>query len=72
MRSWTFIQWIVAIIIFAAVVAVMYVVLPLLGLTIPGWIIQIFWICVIAAVAIAAIGFLVSLWKNWGGGPPGP
>jgi hypothetical protein len=72
MKTWTFMQWIIAIIIVAAAIGIMFVVMPLLGFAIPEWAIQIFWILVIAVVAIAAIRFLISLWSNWGGGPPQP
>jgi NADH:ubiquinone oxidoreductase subunit K len=68
-RNWTLMQWIVAIILIAAALGILFVVLPLLGFTVPGWVMQIFWICLVAAVALAALGFLVYLWRSWGSGP---
>ena len=71
MRNWTFMQWLIAIIIAAATVAIVLVALPAMGIIVPAWAINIFWIFMIACVAIIAIGLLVKLWQSWGG-PPGP
>ncbi len=68
MPTWTFTQWIIAIIILLAAVAILYVAVPAMGIAIPPWAIQIFWILVIAFVAIAAIRLLIGMWS----GPPGP
>ena len=59
--SWTVGEFVIAIVIIAAVVAVMYVALRQFGVAIPPWVIQIFWIVVVAVVAILAIRFLLSL-----------
>ena len=69
MRNWSLMQWIVAVIIIAGCIAILYIVLPQLGVSIPGWVISIFWVCLVVVVAIAAIRFLMSL---WGGPGPGP
>lgn len=59
--GWGFAEFIIAIVILAAIVAVMYVALRQFGVGIPPWVIQIFWILVVAVVAILAIRFLMSL-----------
>ncbi len=59
--GYTVAHWIIMIIILAAVIAVMYVVLGRMGVAIPAWVIQIFWILVVAVVGIMAIKFLLSL-----------
>ncbi len=51
----------VAIIIVAAVVAVVFVALRKFNVAIPEWVVQIFWIMVVAVVCILAIRFLLSL-----------
>jgi len=73
MRNWTFMQWVVAIIVIAAAVAILLIALPAMGIALPSWFIQIVWVVVIAFVAIAAIGLLIKMWSSWGGGgPPSP
>lgn len=47
------------IIIVAAVAAIVFVACRAMGVAIPGWVIQVFWVVVIAVVCIAAIKFLV-------------
>lgn len=59
--TWTFVDIMVAIVIVAACIGIMYVALRVFGVTIPPWVIQIFWICVVAVVAILAIRFVASL-----------
>jgi hypothetical protein len=48
------------IIIVAAVAAIVFVALRTMGVAIPGWVVQIFWIVVVAIVCILAIKFLVG------------
>src|SRR3990167_3198169 len=69
MPKWTFMQWVVAVILIAAAVAIVLIALPAMGIPLPSWAVDIFWVVVIAFVAIAAIGLLVKLWKGWGGSP---
>jgi hypothetical protein len=59
--AWGLVDWVICIIIVAAVIAVMYVALNQFGITIPPWAVRIFWILVVAVVAILAIRFLLSL-----------
>lgn len=54
-------HWAIMIIIAAAVIAVICVALGVFKIKIPDWVIQIFWVLVVAVVAIAAIKFLVGL-----------
>ena len=53
-------------VIIAACVGVLYVVLGVFGVTVPPFLVTIFWILVAAFVAIVAINFLIRL----AGGPP--
>ncbi len=69
MKNWTFMQWVVAVIVICAALAILMVVLPAMGIVVPSVFMQILWILVIAFVAIAAIGLLVKLWSGWGSGP---
>ncbi len=59
--TWGFGEILVAVVIIAAIVAVAYVALQHFGIVIPPVIITIFWICVVAALAILAIRFLLTL-----------
>ena len=59
--TWSFVDIVVAIVIVAACIGIMYVALRVFGVTIPPWVIQIFWIVVVAVVAILAIRFVASL-----------
>lgn len=49
------------IIILAAVVAIVFIACKAMGVAIPGWVINVFWVLVIAAVCIWAIKFLMTL-----------
>ncbi len=60
-HSWGIVEIVIAIIVIAAVVGVLYVALQQFGVVIPPFVVKIFWICVCAAVAILAIRFLVTL-----------
>lgn len=51
----------IVIILIAAGIAITFLVLKKLGITIPDWVIQIFWICCVATFGILAIKFLFSL-----------
>lgn len=50
----------ITIVIVAAVAAIVFIACRAMGVGIPGWVIQVFWVLVIAVVCIAAIRFLVS------------
>jgi hypothetical protein len=60
-RAWGFVDFLILIVIIAACVALMYIALRQFGVTIPPWVIQVFWICVVAVVVIFAIRFVASL-----------
>lgn len=66
MKSWSFMQWVITVIVVAASIAILVVVLNVLGFSIPAWAMTIFWILVVAFVAVVAVRFLISLWNNWG------
>ncbi len=59
--GWSVGELAIAIIIVAAVVAVVYVALSQFGVSIPPFIVRIFWILVCAVVCIVAVRFLLSL-----------
>jgi hypothetical protein len=52
---------IIFVIIIAACVGIMYVALNQFGVSIPGWVVQMFWIVIVAFVAIFAIRVLLSM-----------
>ena len=54
------VQFLVAVIVIAAVLAIVYVALKHMGIAIPPVVVTIFWILVVAVFAIWAIKFLVS------------
>ncbi len=57
----TFVNLAILVVIIAAVVALVYVALRAFKITIPEWVITIFWIVVIAVVVIFAIKLLAGL-----------
>ncbi len=59
--GWGIGEFVIAIIIVAAIVAVLFIALRQFGITIPAWVIQVFWVLVAAVVCIVAIRFLLSL-----------
>lgn len=59
--GWTIGEVLIAIVILAACIGIVYVALRQFGIAIPGWVVQIFWIVVVAVVAVVAIKFLLSL-----------
>jgi hypothetical protein len=59
--GWGLGQLAIAIVIFAAVCAIVYVALNKFGIAIPGWFVAIVWIVIAAVVACIAIKFLITL-----------
>ncbi len=59
--GWSITEIIVTVIIIAAVIGVMYIALNQFGIKIPPWAVQIFWIVVVAFVAIFAIRLLMTM-----------
>ncbi len=59
--SYSLVQIIVAIIVIAACLGIMFVALRQFGVTIPPFVVMIFWIVVCAVVAIIAIRFVASM-----------
>lgn len=51
----------IAVVVFAAVCALVFVALRQFGIQIPEWAKNVLWICVVAVVVILAIKFIVSL-----------
>jgi hypothetical protein len=61
LAGWSLVDLAIAVVVLAAVFALVYVALRQFGLSIPGWVQQVFWICVVALVVIVAIKFVASL-----------
>jgi hypothetical protein len=51
----------VDVVIIAAAIAIVLIACRAFGVSIPPWVIQIFWVCVVAVVAVVAIRFVLSL-----------
>ncbi len=62
LAGWSFVQIIIAIIVIAGAVAILFLVFRKLGITIPDFVVQIFWIVVLIVIAVVAIKFIASLW----------
>lgn len=60
--GWSFGRIVIAIIIIAAVIAIMYVALNQLGIVIPAFVITLFWIIFVAVLAIGAVKLILSMW----------
>ncbi len=60
-RSWSLGEILIAVVIVAAAVALVYVALRQFGVSIPQWVVQVFWIVVVAVVVIFAIRFVLTL-----------
>jgi hypothetical protein len=60
-HGWGLAEFLIAIVVIAACVALMYVALRQFGIAIPAWVIQVFWIIIVALVVIFAIRFVASL-----------
>jgi len=58
---WTLENIIIAIIVLAGVCAIALVATRAMGINIPQWVFQIFWIVIVVVVAVLAIRFLFSL-----------
>ena len=62
LRAWGFGDILVAVIVFFAVVAIAYLIITKgFGMTIPAWLVQVFWIVIAAVVGILAIRIVLSL-----------
>jgi hypothetical protein len=59
--TWGLVDIIIAVVIIAAIIGIMYVALRQFGVAIPQWAVTIFWICIVAIVAIFAIRFVAGL-----------
>jgi hypothetical protein len=60
-HTWGFVEWLKAIVIIAACIGIVLVALRVFGVTIPEWAVKIFWIVVVAIVALAAISIVASM-----------
>lgn len=60
-RNWGIGELAIAIVVIAAVCALVMIALRKFGVTIPDWVIQVFWVLIVAFVIILAIRFVMSL-----------
>jgi hypothetical protein len=60
-RAWSLGDLLVAVVVIAACVALVYVALRQFGIVIPQWVVSVFWIVVVAFVVIMAIRLVMSL-----------
>ncbi len=60
-RAWGLVDWLIAFVVVAAVIGIVYIALRQFGIVIPDWFKQILLIVLVAVVAILAIRFVVSL-----------
>jgi hypothetical protein len=51
----------IAVVIVAAVVALVYIALRQFGIQIPDWVVQVFWVLIVAFVIIFAIKLVLSM-----------
>lgn len=51
----------IAVVVIAACIALVYIALQQFGIAIPGWVIQVFWVVVVAFVIIFAIKLVLSM-----------
>jgi hypothetical protein len=59
--GWGLAELLIAVVVVAAAVALVYIALRQFKYEIPAWVIQVFWIVVVAFVVILAIRFVMSL-----------
>jgi hypothetical protein len=61
LAGWSIGQIAIAIVLIAAIVAIVWIALRQFNVAIPAWVIQVFWVLVVAVVCILAIKFLLTL-----------
>lgn len=59
--GWSFVDIAIFVVVVAAVVALVYVALRQFGVSIPGWVQNVFWIVVVAFVVIVAIRLVAGM-----------
>lgn len=55
------VSWIIIAMVIAGIVGIAIIVARAAGISIPPWVIQIFWICLAVVVGVVAIKFLIGL-----------
>jgi hypothetical protein len=61
MHGWGIGEIAILIVVICAVIALVYIALRKFGVTIPDWVVQVFWVVVVAFVVIAAIRLVLSM-----------
>lgn len=60
--GWTIGHVCIAIVVLAGIIALMYIGLNRLGVSIPDWVVQVFWVLIVVVVIVLAIRLLMGLW----------
>ena len=60
-RAWTLEGVLIAVVVIAAAIGIVLIAVRKFGVVIPDWVVAIFWICLVAVVAVFAIRFVFSL-----------
>ena len=60
--TWSIVDIAIAIVVIAAVIALVFVALRQFGVSIPPWVVTVFWIIVAAFVIIFAIKLVAGMW----------
>ncbi len=61
LASWSIADIAIAVIVIAAIVAIVFIALRQYGVSIPPWIVQVFWVLIAAFVCIFAIRLLMTM-----------
>lgn len=61
LAGYSLLQVLVLVVVIAAALAIVHIVLARMGVAIPAWVVQIFWVLVVAVVGVAALYLLFSL-----------
>lgn len=61
LAGYSLLHWIILIMVVAGAVAILYIVLRRLGITIPDWVVSIFWVIVVVIVGVAAVKIIWSM-----------
>jgi hypothetical protein len=60
MEAGGLVHLIIVIMVICAVIGIAYIVMRQAGVVIPGWIVQIFWICLAVVIGIIAIRYVAA------------
>lgn len=70
MRNWSFRQWFIAIVVLCALVALLFIGIPAMGIPIPAFVVSMLWVLGVAIALLIIGGILFSFWDGGGPSPP--